>query len=75
MTDRIQGFVVSLDKEIREDDIEYIVNAIRMIKHVESVEPIKADPYYDVMEMRINAAVRTELYTIARDFDAARHAK
>lgn len=43
MTDRLKGFVVTLDEDIREDDAEDILNAIRMVKHVQSVEPITAN--------------------------------
>lgn len=38
MTDRVQSIHVTLDKERRTDDVEVIVNAIRMIKGVASVE-------------------------------------
>lgn len=40
MTDRHRGYIVTLDHDIREDDAEHIINAIRMIKSVISVEPI-----------------------------------
>ena len=29
MTQRVKGFVVSLDNDMREDDVEHIVNAIK----------------------------------------------
>ncbi len=38
MTDRIKGFLVTLDKDIREDDVQCIIDAIKMIKHVHSVK-------------------------------------
>jgi hypothetical protein len=38
MTDRFNTLTVVLEHEIREDDAEYILNAIRMIKGVISVE-------------------------------------
>jgi hypothetical protein len=38
MTDRIKGFWVSLDHDIRTDDIEPIINAVECIKHVAGVE-------------------------------------
>ncbi len=41
VTDRLKGFVVALDHDMREDDAELVLNAIRMIKCVASVEPIK----------------------------------
>ena len=39
MTDRYKGFLITLDKEIRDDDSEYIINALKMIKGVHSVKP------------------------------------
>lgn len=43
MTDRHSGYVVVLDREIREDDAERIVQAIQMVKGVLDVKPIVAD--------------------------------
>lgn len=37
MTDRVKGFWVSLDKDIRVDDFEAIEKAVLMIKGVQSV--------------------------------------
>lgn len=39
MTDRFKGFLVTLDDEIREDDAEAILTALRMIKGVFMVNP------------------------------------
>ena len=38
MTDRTISFLVTLDKEYREDDAEFIINAIKMIKGVLAVD-------------------------------------
>lgn len=38
MTDRIKGFTITLEEDIRIDDIEYIKNAISMIKGISSVD-------------------------------------
>lgn len=43
MTDRFHAFTVVLDRDIREDDAEPIVAAIKMIKGVQSVEPHVVD--------------------------------
>ncbi len=40
MTQRVKGFVVSLDNDMREDDVEHIVNAIKMIKGVSGVKNV-----------------------------------
>lgn len=38
MTNRIKGLVITLDQDIREDDIKSTVSAIKMIKGVQDVE-------------------------------------
>ena len=40
MTDRHKGYIVIIDRDIREDDAESILQAIQMIKHVIKVEPL-----------------------------------
>lgn len=39
MTDRIRHVTVTLDKDYRDDDVEVILTAIKMIKGVGSVKP------------------------------------
>jgi len=43
MTDRLKGFVVTLDNDYRTDDAEPIVNALKQIKGVLSVRPLVTD--------------------------------
>ena len=38
MVDSVKGLTVIFESNIREDDCEYIINAIRMIRGVNSVE-------------------------------------
>lgn len=57
MTDRHKGYVVTLDRDIRDDDAEMIINAIRMIKSVITVEPI----INDVPSMVAEARARTDI--------------
>lgn len=40
MTDRVKGFVITLDESMRDDDVEIVANAIRMIKRVKAVDPV-----------------------------------
>jgi hypothetical protein len=42
VTDRLKGFVVVLDQDLREDDAEATLTAIRQLRHVIAVEPVKA---------------------------------
>ncbi|MEV0830859.1 MULTISPECIES: hypothetical protein [Streptosporangiaceae] len=45
MTDRHAGYIVTLAEDVREDDAEAILSALRMVKGVLSVEPIVASPH------------------------------
>ena len=58
MTDRLKGLTVAFDRDIREDDAEAIVNAIKMIKGVLDVQPSYATSDDWIVEER----VRRELY-------------
>lgn len=40
MTDRLKGCTVAFDRDIREDDAEAILNAIRCLRHVLTVTPL-----------------------------------
>jgi hypothetical protein len=43
MTDSIKGCFIAFDHDIREDDVEPLINAIRCLKGVQSVEQHVAD--------------------------------
>lgn len=43
MTDRHSGYVITLDHDIREDDAERIITALRQIRGVVDVRPVVAD--------------------------------
>lgn len=40
MTDRIKALVVTLEPDVRSDDAEAIIHAIRMMRRVASVDPL-----------------------------------
>jgi hypothetical protein len=44
MTDRVHSITLVLDQDIRTDDIEPLITACRMLKHVIRVEENIADP-------------------------------
>lgn len=43
MTDRVRGYIVTLDADIREDDAQATITALHQIRGVVSVEPVVAD--------------------------------
>lgn len=66
MTDRHAGYVVTLADDIREDDAEATINAIRQIKGVIGVQPVVSDPAMLLAEMRANVKWRERIYTMLR---------
>lgn len=62
MTDRINSITVVLDEDIRVDDAECILNAIRMVKHVLSVEGNVADFESHMAEERARAKVHEQVF-------------
>jgi len=54
MSDRIISYTVTLDGAYKDEDAEYIKNAISMIKGVASVEPLieDASTHFAVMQAR-----------------------
>jgi hypothetical protein len=62
MTDRYKGFVVTLDRDISEDDAEAVINALRMVKGVVKVEPVEASFDDQIIQTRVQNEVRIALY-------------
>ena len=62
MTDRHAAYIVTLDQDVREDDAEAIINALRMVKHVLKVEPVIASYEQHVAEARASQAWRERIY-------------
>lgn len=57
MTERVKGFLVHLEDDVREDDAEKVADAMKMFEGVVMVEPIPAN-HHDVINRN---RVRKEL--------------
>jgi hypothetical protein len=64
VTDRINSFTVVLDSDIRIDDVEPIVNAIRMVRGVASVTGNVADQVSHVAQVRAKRELREQLFAV-----------
>jgi len=62
MTYRFNALTVALSKDIRDDDAEKIIEAIKQLKGVEGVTGNIVDPDSYVAEMRVKNAVSEKLY-------------
>ena len=64
MTDHYYSIGVVLEKDIRDDDAECILNAIRMVKGVLSVEPNIADLQSAMAESRARKDIADKIWEI-----------
>ena len=67
MTDRINAFIVVLDRDYREDDVEPILTALRMVRGVVSVVPHVADLTDQIALERTKNELRSRVYEALRD--------
>lgn len=67
MTNRVKGITIVLEKDIREDDVESLLQAIRHFRGVLSAEPVIAttDSYFAYA--RIVDEMRGKLYEMAKN--------
>lgn len=64
MTDRYNALVVTLERDIRDDDAEHIIQAIQMIKGVLSAEGNVADMSSHVAESRVRQDLGKKIWAI-----------
>lgn len=67
MTDRVKGFTVTLSKEVRIDDFEWIMDAVKMIKGVGNVEPVINDGSEYITLMKRDKEIRDKLYGFIKE--------
>jgi hypothetical protein len=67
VTDRLAGLTVTFAADVREDDAEAIIHAIRMIKGVVSVDPLIADWQLHIATTRVQSDMTKRLYGALRD--------
>lgn len=70
MTGRHAGYVVTLAADIREDDAEHIMTALRMISGVVSVKPVTADLGMVMAREQVHAEVREKVLTLLKELSA-----
>jgi hypothetical protein len=66
MTDRFNTLTVVLDRDIREDDAEVLISAIKMIKGVIGVKGNVSNSETWMAEERAKLELRTKLYEILK---------
>ena len=64
MTTRLKGLVVTFDKDIREDDAQEWIRAIKMMRHVLDVRPIENEINDHMVEMRVRHELSEKLWAV-----------
>ena len=67
MTDRHAAYIVTLADNIREDDAEPTLNALRMIKGVIKVEPVVGNYELQIAQARVDQQWQERIWDFARD--------
>ena len=67
MTDRHAGYIVVLAYNVREDETESVLAAIRMIKNVQSVKPIVADVELTIAEERVKLQILEKIAALVKE--------
>jgi len=67
MTDRVKGLYVALDKDYRDDDVQALVDAIKMLRGVADVDTniLEVDDYFNRAQIRDQ--LRTDLFKVITD--------
>lgn len=68
MTDRIHSLTVVLDHDMRDDDIQPLIDAIKMMKGVRTVDTHVSDIASHMAEARAFLAAGEELVALASKF-------
>jgi hypothetical protein len=63
MTDRINGFTVVLEKDLRDDDFEQLQQAVLMLKGVSSIVPNIVNSGDTISRIQAMSDIRTKLYS------------
>jgi len=71
MTDRLKGLVVALDRDIRDDDAQAIIDAIFMIKGVLAISPSITSGDDWINRTKIKREIGAKLFKILEEDDEA----
>lgn len=67
MTDRIKGFVVTLTDDIRIDDVQPLLDAVKMLKGVASVDTSVTNIDDHMNRQVVYMDVKKKLYEVLKD--------
>ncbi len=62
MSDRVKGFIITLEKDVRLDDVELLMQTIRYMRGVANVEPSLVDSSDWINQKRVKTELREKMY-------------
>lgn len=69
MTDRHAGYIVTLEKDIREDDAEALITALGALRGVIAVKPVVSDSRIHIVEQRVRMDLSHKLWDVLHPKD------
>lgn len=66
MTDHIKGLIITFERDIREDDVDPIIEAIQMVRGVADVSRSVADSRDHMNRERIRREMREKLWEVLK---------
>ncbi|GAA3852666.1 hypothetical protein GCM10023084_03620 [Streptomyces lacrimifluminis] len=67
MTARHAGYIVTLAEDIREDDADHIMTALRMVSGVISVQPVTANLDMAIARQQVHGEVRGKVLQLLKE--------
>lgn len=64
MTDRLKGVYVAFDKDYRDDDVEQIIDAIKMVRGVVDVKAVTVNPEDWMNRARVKDEMRDKFFEL-----------
>jgi hypothetical protein len=70
MTDRVKGFTVTLAYDIREDDFQRVIDAVKLFSFVKDVTPVISDSFDFITENRVRLEIREKVLAVLQAKDS-----
>jgi len=64
VTDRLKGVYVAFDKDYRDDDVEQIIDAIKMVRGVVDVKAVTVNPEDWMNRARVKDEMRDKFFEL-----------
>lgn len=69
MTDRFNGFTVVLEKDMRDDDAEGLIQAIRRLRGVAAVEGVVVDCGAHMAKLQCDTEAKNKIVWVLRNWN------